>query len=137
MHMDGSALPIRDQDAYGEWLALLSIQHGIVDRGQALRAGFTRRQIEYRLSSGTWRSVYQGIYVTFSGPLPRAARLWAAIRWAGDGAMVSHQTAAEVHGIIDKPLDGVIHVTVPLHRRPAQHKPIPGIVVHRSDQSQA
>jgi hypothetical protein len=137
MCMDGSALPIIDRDAYGEWMALLSIQHGIVDRDQALRAGFTRRQIEYRLSSGTWRSVYQGIYVTFSGPLPRGARLWAAIRWAGDGAMVSHQTAAEVHGIIDKPIGGIIHVTVPRHRRPAQHKPIPGIVVHRSDQSQA
>ncbi len=73
MRMDGSALPIIDRDAHGEWMALLSIQHGIVDRDQALRAGFTRRQIEYRLSSGTWRSVYQGIYVTFSGPLPRAA----------------------------------------------------------------
>jgi hypothetical protein len=137
MHMDGSALPIIDRDAYREWMALLSVQHGIVDRGQALRAGFTRRQIEYRLSSATWRSVYPGIYVTFSGPLPRESRLWAAIRLAGEGALLSHQTAAELHGIVDKPLGATIHITVPRHRRPVQRKPMPGIVIHRSDQSQA
>jgi hypothetical protein len=137
MYVDGSALPIIDRDAYRGWLVLLSVQHGVVDRGQALQAGFTRRQIEYRLSSATWQSVYPGIYVTFSGPLPREAQLWAAIRLAGDGAMVSHQTAAEVHGIIDKPLGTTIHVTVPCRRRPAQRKPVPGILIHRSDQSRA
>jgi hypothetical protein len=51
--------------------------------------------------------------------------------------MVSHQTAAEVHGIIDMPAGTDIHVTVPLSRRPAQHRPTRGIIVHRSDQSQA
>ena len=137
MHMDGSALPIIDRDAHREWTALLSVQHGIIDRGQALRAGFTRRQVDYRLSSATWRSVYPGVYVTFSGPLPRESRLWAAIRLAGDGALLSHQTAAEVHGIVDKPLGASIHITVPRHRRPAQRKSMPGIVIHRSDQSQA
>ena len=50
--------------------------------------------------------------------------------------MLSHETAAEVHGIIDTPLGTVIHVTVPLARRPAQHRPTRGIVIHRSGQSQ-
>jgi len=137
MHMDGSALPIIDRDAYREWLVLLSVQHGIVDRHQALRAGFTRRQIEYRLKSAAWRHVYPSVYATFSGPLTREARLWAAIRLAGHGAMVSHQTAAEVHGIIDKPLGTAIHVTVPPQRRPVRRNPAHGLVIHRSDQSQA
>jgi hypothetical protein len=108
-----------------------------VDRSQALRTGFTRRQIEYRLRSSTWQSVYPAVYATFSGHLSREARLWAAIRLAGEGAMLSHETAAEVHGIIDKPLGSSIHITVPCHRRPAQHRPVPGVVIHRSDQSQA
>ena len=137
MHMDGSVLPIIDRRAYREWLALLSVQHGIIDRGQALRAGFTRRQVEYRLSSAAWQSVHPGVYATFSGPLSREARLWAAIRLVGDGAMVSHQTAAEVHGIIDKPVGIAIHVTVPPHRRPVRRNPPRGLVIHRSDQSQA
>lgn len=137
MHMDGSVPPVTGADTYRTWLVLLSVQRGIVDRGQALRAGFTRRQIEYRLRSGTWQSIYPAIYATFSGPLPPEARLWAAVRLAGDGAMLSYETAAEVHGIIDRPLSTVIHITVPCHRRPAQHKPVPGVVIHRSDQSQA
>jgi very-short-patch-repair endonuclease len=137
MHMDGSAPPIIDRNVYREWLVLLSVQQGIVDRGQALRSGFTRRQIEYRLSSATWQSVYPSVYATFSGPLSREARLWAAIKLAGDGAMVSHQTAAEVHGIVDKPLGTAIHVTVPPHRRPVRRNPPRGVVIHRSDQSQA
>jgi very-short-patch-repair endonuclease len=49
--------------------------------------------------------------------------------------MLSHETAAEVHGFADKP-SGLIHVTVPARRRPAQRKQLRGIVIHRSDQSQ-
>ena len=118
------------------WTALLSVQHGIVDRNQALHAGFSRWQIEHRLASGAWQRVYPGVYATFSGPLTRDARLWAAVRRAGPGAMLSHETAAEVHGIIDKPMGSSIHVTVPLSRRPTQHRPTRGIVIHRSNQSQ-
>ncbi len=116
-------------------LVLLSVQAGIVDRDQALDVGFSQRQISYRLRSGVWQRAYPGVYATFTGELPRHARLWAAVRFAGDGAMVSHETAAEVHGMIDRPTPD-IHVTVPLSRRPARtRRPVRGIVVHRSDQS--
>ncbi len=116
---------------------LLDTQAGIIDRNQALAAGFSRGQIEYRLKSGAWRSTHPRVYATFTGPLTREARLWSAVRFAGDGAMLSHETAAEVHGIIDKPLGSKIHLTVPSRRRPAQHRQARGIVIHRSDQSRA
>jgi very-short-patch-repair endonuclease len=45
--------------------------------------------------------------------------------------VLSHQTAAERHGLIDKP-SPVITITVPASRHPAQVK-IPGVVIHRSD----
>jgi Transcriptional regulator, AbiEi antitoxin len=116
-------------------LVLLSVQAGILDRDQALAAGISQRQISYRLRSGAWQRVYPGVYATFTGHLSRDARLWAAVRLAGDGAMVSHETAAEVHGMIDKPAPD-IHVTVPLSRRPARtRRPVRGIVIHRSGQS--
>lgn len=137
MRVNGSDSPTTEPRAYREWMVLLSVQHGIVDRSQALRSGFTRRQIEYRLRSSAWQSVYPGVYATFSGPLSPEARLWAAIRLAGDDAMLSHQTAAEVHGIIDKPLGTAIHITVPRHRRPVRRNSVHGLVIHRSDQSQA
>jgi hypothetical protein len=57
--------------------------------------------------------------------------LWAALLRAGPGAVLSHQTAAERHGLIDEP-GSVISITVPACRHPAQVK-IPGIVIHRSD----
>jgi hypothetical protein len=122
-------------DGGREWAVLLSVQRGIVDRAQALDAGLSRWRIEHRLESGAWQRVHPGVYATFSGPLPRDARLWAAVLRAGDGAMLSHETAAELHGIIDKPVGGTIHITVPASRRPAQDKRVRGITMHRSDQS--
>lgn len=100
-----------------------------------MQTGFSRWQIEHRLTSGAWQRVYPAVYATFSGPLPRDAQLWAAILRAGAGAMLSHETAAEVHGIVDRPIGSGIHVTVPVSRRPAQRKPARGIIIHRSDQS--
>jgi predicted transcriptional regulator of viral defense system len=116
------------------WMMLLSAQCRVADREQALRAGLSERQIDYRVNAGKWQRVYPGVYVTFSGPLPREARLWAALRWAGVGALLSHETAAEVQELADK-RSRAIHITVPRHRRPAQHRQQRGIVVHRSDQS--
>jgi very-short-patch-repair endonuclease len=135
MYMSDSVPSNISGNAYRDWLVLLSVQSGIVDRGQALELGFSQRQITHRLDSGAWQRVYPGVYATFTGPLSREARLWAAVRCAGDGAMVSHETAAEVHGIIDKPRGSAIHITVPARRRPARKRLIRGVVIHRSDQS--
>ncbi len=124
------------RDGGRSWAVLLSFQRGIADRDQALKAGLSRWQVEHRLASGAWQRVYPGVYAKFNGPLSRDARLWAVIRRAGPGAMLSHETAAEVHGIVDGPLGTVIHVTVPPARRPTQHRPTHGIRIHRSGQSQ-
>ena len=70
-------------------------------------------------------------YATFTGKSTREADLWTAILRAGPGAVLSHQTAAELHGFAGKP-SRQIHITVPASRRPAQRRPIPGVVVHRS-----
>ena len=122
-------------DGGNTWEVLLSVQRGIVDREQVLSAGYSRWQVEHRLASGAWQRIYPGVYATFSGPLSREARLWAAVRRVGAGAMLSHETAAELHGVIDAPLGSLIHVTVPLTRRPAQHRPTRGVIIQRSDQS--
>jgi len=78
--------------------------------------------------------MHRGVYATFTGRVHREAKLWAALRRAGPGAMLSHETAAEVHGLTDKP-SVTIHITVPTSRRPAQHSAIRGVVIHRSDQT--
>jgi hypothetical protein len=135
MYMEDPAARSMDANAYRNWLMLLSAQCGIVDRSQAKQAGFSKRQIWYRLQSGRWQHVHEGVYATFSGTLSRDARLWAALRRVGEGAVLSHETAAEVHGLIDRPMGQTIHITVPLSRRPVQRGSIRGVVIHRSGQS--
>jgi hypothetical protein len=116
-----------------DWAWLLDAQHGIVDRSQARQARISPDSIKHRLKTGQWRREYWSVYATFSGQAPREAMLWAALKRAGPGAMLSHETAAEVHRLIDKP-STKIHITVPASRRPAQTRPIPRVVIHRSDQ---
>ena len=67
----------------------------------------------------------------FSGEPARETALWAALLRAGPGAVLSHQTAAERHGLTDEP-SSLIIITVPLSRTPTRAK-IPGVVIHRSD----
>jgi very-short-patch-repair endonuclease len=53
------------------------------------------------------------------------------VLWAGPGAALSHETAAEIHRLIDKPI-GPIHVSVPAGRHPGRRRRIRGVVIHRS-----
>ena len=112
---------------------LLSAQAGVVTHAQAREHGFSARQIEFRAESGKWRRIHRGIYTTFTGKPPREAQLWAALLWAGKGAMISHETAAELQGLAEEQSE-TIHVTVPSSRRPLGN-PMPGVVIHRSNQS--
>jgi hypothetical protein len=103
-------------------------QSGVVSRSQALRAGLSDGTIRFRVSSGRWRPIHPGIYATFTGAPGRGAQLWAAVLSAGPGAMLSHETAAELQRLTDG-LAGEIHVTVPRKRHIAAP---PGISLHRS-----
>jgi len=91
-------------------------QAGTLSRRQLLDAGLTSQMIATRLERRRWQMLYRGVYALFSGPPPRAAWLWAAVLRAGDGAVLSHQTAAELHGLIESPAE-TIYVTVPSTRR--------------------
>jgi hypothetical protein len=113
-----------------QWRSQLQGQSRVVSRQQARDAGWPKSTIDARLKSGTWQRLHRGAYATFTGDLSREAKLWAAVLWAGPGAALSHETAAEIHGLIDKPI-GPIHVSVPVERRPGRRK-IRGVVVHRS-----
>jgi hypothetical protein len=103
-------------------------QGGVVTRKQALAAGLSTGVIVSKLRYARWRQLYRGVYATFTGPVSREARLWAAVLHAGKGAELSHETAAELHGLTDRPAIA-IHVTVPGSRRV---RSAPGLVIHLS-----
>ena len=103
-------------------------QYGVVSRSQALRSGLTADVIKFRVRSDRWRQIRPGVYTTFTGVAGRKAQLWAALLSAGPGAILSHETAAELHRLIDKASDA-IHVTVPWQRRITAAS---GISLHRS-----
>ena len=84
--------------------------------------------IKFRVRSGRWRQIHPGVYATFSGALTRRTRLWAAVLSAGPGAALSHETAAELHRLADKPAE-MIHLTVPAGRRVSAAA---GVSLHRS-----
>src|SRR3954449_9592015 len=119
------------QNQTGAWRGTPDSRAWVTGRRQAMRAGLTRNMVRRRLASGRWYRLQRGAYATFSGPVPRQSELWAALLRAGPGATLSHQTAAELHGLTDQ-LSEQIHVTVPVARNPARCGKIPGVIVHRS-----
>jgi very-short-patch-repair endonuclease len=109
----------------------LGVQAEVIARRQGAEAGIGPDTMRCRVRNGRWQRLQRGVYAAFSGEPAREAVLWAALLRAGPGAVLSHQTAAERHGLIDEP-SSVITITVPTSRHPAQVK-IQDIVIHRSD----
>jgi hypothetical protein len=106
----------------------LERQEGVLTREQALGAGFSRHVIDGRVASAQWQRLHTGVFATFSGPVPRVARLWGAVLRVGDNAVISHYTAAEIWKLADEPSSS-IHVSVP---RQTGSLIIPGLVLHYS-----
>ncbi len=101
-------------------------QSGVVTLRQLTGCGFTEAAIRAKIKAGKWQRLGWSVYWTFNGPPTRAAQLWAAVLAAGDGAVLSHESAAELCGLIDNCHDP-IHVSIPFGRRVSA---LPGARVH-------
>lgn len=104
---------------------LASRQHGVVARRQLLDLGLGERVIDRRLSRGSLRRLYSGVYAAGHDALSYPARVTAAVMAVTGEAAASHLSAAALHDIADPP-SGPIHVTSTQPRRPRS-----GIVIHR------
>jgi hypothetical protein len=103
-------------------------QAGIVSRRQALVAGVPASTIASKVRHGMWQYVHPGVYYAFTGEVRWEARLWAAVLCAGPGALLSHETAAEILGLTDR-RHPLIQVTVPASRRVKWPQ---GVAIHYS-----
>jgi very-short-patch-repair endonuclease len=106
--------------------ALAQRQHWVITRPQLLDIGYTSEAIQVRLEDGRLHRVFSGVYVVGRPHLTREGYLMAAVLACGEGAALSHFSAAELYAIV-KRWPGRIHVSVPVPRAPR----IRGITVHR------
>jgi very-short-patch-repair endonuclease len=107
----------------------LDAQHGVIARGQIAAAGLSVQTLRSRLRTGAWQQLQRGVYATFTGEPPRIAVLWAAVLRAGPRAILSHESAAELDGLMSGPAVP-IHVTVPAGHRVRN---VTDAAVHQSD----
>lgn len=128
MSVPDGTLSVMERDLPPTLRYLARNQGGVVSRSQARKAGLSEDAIKFRVSSSRWLPIHPGVYATFTGELSRHAELWAAVLFAGPGAALSHETAAEVHKLSDRRSEP-IHLTIPHERRVVPPK---GISIHRS-----
>ena len=105
-------------------------QHWVVEHSQLLAAGLSASAIEHRRRTRRLHTIWPGIYAVGRADLTDRGRWLAAVLAAGPGALLSHQSAAALWGLIE-PTNETIHVSVPGHRvrldgiRPHRRSPMP------------
>jgi hypothetical protein len=93
-HLRGAGSSARSKDQAIAKLA--QGQHGVVARRQLLALGVSRRAIVGRLSHGQLHEVFLGVYVVGARRISRRGRWMAAVLAAGEGAALSHRSAARL-----------------------------------------
>jgi very-short-patch-repair endonuclease len=107
--------------------AIAGEQAGIVSRAQLLGAGVSRGQISRALHGGGLHRIHSGIYASVAVELlTEEGHLVAALLAAGDGAVLSHGTAAWRWRIIPAPPSMITLAT------PRRHMGVAGLEVFAS-----
>lgn len=99
-------------------------QHGVIARSQALAQGMSSSAVDRRVYSGEWLRLLPGTYALRGSPASFMRRATAAYLWAGEGALLSHDSSGVLFN-----LDGVSQqqIIVSSPRRLCS----PRVVVHR------
>jgi very-short-patch-repair endonuclease len=101
-----------------ELARLAGRSHGVVTRGQLLRVGVSRAEIEARLRSGALLREHPGVYRVGHRAPSREAQYLAAVRACGEGALLSGRAAGHLLGLVGGPPPAP-EVTSPTERRVA------------------
>jgi predicted transcriptional regulator of viral defense system len=103
---------------------LAARQHGVVGRQQLEAAGLSPRMLRTRAGDGRLLVLHRGVYAVGHAQLRPEGRWLAAVLACGPGALLSHRSAAALHGL--RPANASrIEVSTVWHRASS-----PGIRVH-------
>jgi very-short-patch-repair endonuclease len=102
-----------------------AVQHAVVSAWQLLELGYSRDWIKHQLGAGRFHRIHRGVYAVGHKRITRSGHWMAAVLACGPLALLSHRTAAALHGLL-YPRDGWPHVTVPATGRQKRR----GIQIH-------
>lgn len=105
---------------------LVGTQHGYFTAAQALQIGYSYQAQKYHVDRGNWQRVDRAVFRLPDWPGSEYDHLTRWSLWAGPDAVVSHESALEVHGLGDVN-PARLHLTVPA---PARRRN-PGVVLHQ------
>ncbi len=103
-------------------------QHGVLSRAQLVECGLSNDAITSRVRKGRLHRLHRGVYAVGHAAPSEARSFMAAVLACGNGAALSHVSAAVLWKFL-KPQEGAIHVTSPSLSGKKKQK---GIVLHRS-----
>jgi very-short-patch-repair endonuclease len=116
----------RRTDRNNHLTRLAGQQHEVVSRSQLLAIDFSDRAIERAVEAGRLHRVFRGVYAVGRPAISERGRLKATTLACGDGAVISHRSAAALLGLLDKG-PAVIDVIAP----PSRGRKLDGIRFHR------
>ncbi len=98
--------------------ALARRQHGVVSRPQLTALGLGRGSIAHRAKTGRLHRVHPGVYAVGHPILSLNGRFMAATLACGESAVLSHRSAAELHGLLKSAAERIA-VSGPRRCRPS------------------
>ena len=87
-------------------------QHRVITTAQFAESGLPDSAVSKRVKAAHLFRIHRGVYAVGSLSLSREGRWLAAVLACGEGAVLSHRSAAELWELL-RPRGGPVHVTVP------------------------
>jgi very-short-patch-repair endonuclease len=106
---------------------LLVKQHWVISHAQLTRLGLTREGIKHAARRGQLRRLWRGVYAVGPQEPTQYGRWMGAVLACGDGAMLSHRSAAELYDVRPWLPERPIHLSIPL----AARRTLRNVTVHR------
>jgi very-short-patch-repair endonuclease len=120
-------MPNKSAQRDAEIAKIAARQHGLVTSRQLESVGLGRPAVSERTRAGRLHRVHRGVYAVGHFALSIEGRWMAAVLACGEGAVLSHASAAALWGLL-RSMAGGIDVSVPTHGGRGKRQ---GLRVHR------